>query len=104
MWEVKRKLKKKEQNPHQILNSQGQKLKNKDGILKEYARYYKELLKIRPAENMEEDKIQKKVDKKFQKIIAEGKEDQEVITTTAIRKAIKGMKNKKAEWNKRRMR
>ena len=29
-WEVKRKLKKKEQNPHQILYSQGQKLQNKD--------------------------------------------------------------------------
>ena len=45
IWEVKRKLKKKEQNPHQILNSQGQKIENKDEILKEYARYYKELLK-----------------------------------------------------------
>ena len=32
---------KKEQTPHQILNSQGQKLENKDEILKEYARYYK---------------------------------------------------------------
>ena len=34
IWEVKRKLKKKEQNPHQILNSQGQKLENKDEISK----------------------------------------------------------------------
>ena len=41
IWKVKRKLKKKEQNPHQILNSHGQKLENKDEILKEYARYYK---------------------------------------------------------------
>ena len=32
---------KKEQTPHQILNSQAQKLENKDEILKEYARYYK---------------------------------------------------------------
>ena len=37
------------QNPHQILNSQGQKLENKKKILREYARYYKELLKIRAA-------------------------------------------------------
>ena len=29
-WEAKRKLKKKEQNPHQILHSQGQKLEKKD--------------------------------------------------------------------------
>ena len=55
MWELKRKLKKKEQDPHQILNSQGQKLEKKDEILKVYARYYKVLLKIRPAENMEEE-------------------------------------------------
>ena len=41
IWKVKRKLKKKEQNLHQILNSHGQKLENKDEILKEYARYYK---------------------------------------------------------------
>ena len=34
IWEVKRKLKKKEQNPHQILNSQGQKLENRDEILR----------------------------------------------------------------------
>ena len=96
IWEVKRKLKKKEQNPHQILNSQGQKLENRDEILKEYARYYKELLKVRPAENMEEEEIEQIVDKKFQEIIAEGKIDQEIITKTEIRKAIKGMKNKKA--------
>ena len=57
-WEVKRKLKKKEQNQHQIINSQGEKLENKDEILKEYARYYKELLKINPAENMEHEAIE----------------------------------------------
>ena len=96
IWEVKRKLKKKEQNPHQILNSQGQKLENRDEILKEYARYYKELLKVRPAENMEEEEIEQIVDKKFQEIIAEGKIDWEIITKTEIRKAIKGMKNKEA--------
>ena len=97
IWEVKRKLKKKEQNPHQILNSQGQKLENRDEILKEYARYYKELLKVRPAENMEEEEIEQIVDKKFQDIITEGKIDREIITKTEIRKAIKVMKNKKAE-------
>ena len=47
-----------------------QKLENKDEIVKEYARYYKELLKVRPAENMEEEEIEQKVDKKFQEIIA----------------------------------
>ena len=52
------KLKKKEQNPHQILNSQGQKLENRDEMSKEYARYYKKFLKVRPAKNMEEEEIE----------------------------------------------
>ena len=66
----KKKLKKKEQNPHQTLNGQGQKLENKDEILKEYARYYQELLKIRTAEKMQEEEIEQIVDKKFQEVIA----------------------------------
>ena len=41
IWEVKKKLKMKEQNLHQILNSQGQKLQKRDEIWIEYARYYK---------------------------------------------------------------
>ena len=61
------------QNPHQILNNQGQKLENKKKILREHARYYKELLKIRAAQNKEEEEIGRVVAKKFQEIIAEGK-------------------------------
>ena len=75
IWKVKRKLKKKEQNPHHILNSQSQKLQNRDEILKGYARYYKELLKVTPAENMEEEEIEQIVGKKSQEIIAEGEID-----------------------------
>ena len=75
IWKVKRKLKKKEQNPHHILNSQSQKLQNRDEILKGYARYYKELLKVTPAENMEEEEIEQIVGKKFQEIVAEGEID-----------------------------
>ena len=45
---------------------------------------------------MEEEEIEQIVDKKFQEIIAEGKTDREMITTTELRKASKGMKNKKA--------
>ena len=57
-------------------------------------RQYKKLSKIRPAENMEEKEIEGKVDNKCQEIIAEEKTHQEIITTTEIRKAVKGMKNK----------
>ena len=64
--------------------------------------------KRRPVENMEEEETEQIIDKKFQEIIAEGKADRKVITTTEKRKAIKGMKNKKpgdknnwkAEWIK----
>ena len=52
-------------------------------------------MKIRPAENMEEEEIEQIVDKKFQDIIGKEKIDQEIIAATEIRKAIKGMKNKK---------
>ena len=57
--------------------------------------YYGKLLEIQTAENMEEKEIEWKVDNKFQEIIEQGKADQKIITTTEIRKAIKGMKNKK---------
>ena len=64
------------------------------------------LLKIRPAENMEEEEIEQKVDQKFKEIIADGKAGWEVIAMTETRKIIKEMKNKKtgdknnwkAEW------
>ena len=58
-------LKKKDQNPHQILNNKGQKLENKDEILKEYARYYKELLEIIPSENIVQEEIERKFDRKI---------------------------------------
>ena len=93
---MRRKKETSHQNPHQILNSQGQKLENKNKILREHARYYKELLKIRAAQNKEEEEIGRVVDKKFQEIIAEGKIDREIITATEIRKVIKGIKSKKA--------
>ena len=85
-------LKRKKRNSHQILNSQGKKLDNRDEILKYYAGYYKEPLQIRPAESMDVEEIEQIVDKKFQEIIAEGKINREIITKTEIRKAIKGMK------------
>ena len=44
---------------------------------------------------MEEEEIERKVDKKFQEIIEERKTDQKILTIE-IRKEIKGMKNKKA--------
>ena len=63
--ETRKSKKKKKKKPHQIINSQGQKLENKDGILKEFARYYKEFFKKRPAKNMEKEVIEQKLENKF---------------------------------------
>ena len=53
---------------------------------------------------MEEKETEQIVEKKLQEIIAEEKIDQETLTKTEIRKAIKGIKNNKAEdknnWKK----
>ena len=54
-------------------------------------------MKIKPAENTEEEDIEQVVDEKFQGRIEEEKIDWEIITTTEIKKPIKGIKNKKAE-------
>ena len=56
----------------------------------------KKLLKMITAENMEEEEIEGIVDIKFKEIIAEGKIDRKIITTTETMKAIRRMKNKKA--------
>ena len=56
----------------------------------------KKLLKMIAAENMEEEEIEGIVDTKFKEIIAEGKIDRKIITTTETMKAIRRMKLKKA--------
>ena len=55
----------------------------------------KKLLQMIAAENMEEEEIEEIVDTKFKEIIAEGKIDRKIITTTETMKAIRRMKNKK---------
>ena len=52
-------------------------------------------MKIRPAENTEEEDIEQVVDEKFQGKIEEEKIDWEIITITEIKKPIKGIKKKK---------
>ena len=96
IWEVKRKFKKRDQTPHFITNSEGQKLEEKDDIVTEYGKYYKQLLQIRQPDNKEEEEIEQMVNKKFQEIITKPNKERETITTTDIEKAIRGMKNKKA--------
>ena len=52
IWEVKQRVKRKDETPHCIINSDGRKVENKEEILKEYQKYYESLLQTRPPENL----------------------------------------------------
>ena len=69
IWEVKRKVKRKDETPHFIINSEGRKIENSEEILKEYQKYYKSLLQTRPPENLQEEKLEQDINIKFQKIV-----------------------------------
>ena len=56
IWEVKRKVKRKDEAPHFAINSEGRKIENGEEILKEYQKYYERLLETRPPENLQEKK------------------------------------------------
>ena len=44
---------KKEWTSHFIINSEGRKIENSEEILKEYQKYYENLLQTRPPENLQ---------------------------------------------------
>ena len=52
IWEVKRKVKVKDETPHFIINSERRKIENKEEILEEYQNYYESLLQTRPPEKL----------------------------------------------------
>ena len=55
-------------------------------------------MKIRPAEAMEQEEMEEKFDINLQELMPEEKTRRDVITIVEIRKAIKEIKNKKAEY------
>ena len=57
IWEAKRKLKRKDETPHFIINSEGRKIESSEEIWKEYQKYYEGLPQIRPPENLQKEKI-----------------------------------------------
>ena len=69
IWEVTWKVKRKDETPHFIINSEGRKTENSEEILKEYQKYYEHLLQTRPPENLQEEKIKQDVNTKFQRIV-----------------------------------
>ena len=69
IWEVKQKVKRKDETPHCIIDSEGRKIENSEKILKEYQKYYESLLQTRPLENLQKEKIEQDVNTKFQKVV-----------------------------------
>ena len=63
-----RKVKRKDETSHFIINSEGRKIENIEEILKEYQKYYQSLLQIRPPENLQEEKIEQDVNMDFKKL------------------------------------
>ena len=96
IWEIKRKVQRKNQTPHTIKEKKTNGIECSSQILEEYEKYYKILLKTRQSETAEETQIQCKVEREFQQITNRQGDKKERITEIIIRKAIRRMKNKKA--------
>ena len=96
IWEVKRKVQRKNQTPHTTKDEKNNRIESSSQILEEYKKYYENLLKTRQSETTEETQIDCKVEKKFQQITNRQEDKKEIITEIIIRKAIRRMKNKKA--------
>ena len=96
IWEVKRKVQRKNQTPHTTKDEKNNRIESSSQILEEYKKYYENLLKPRQSERAEETQIQFKIEKEFQQITNRQGDKKERITEIIIRKAIRRMKNKKA--------
>ena len=67
IWEVKRKVQRKNQTAHTIKDEKNNRIESSSQILEEYKKY-ENLLKTRQSETSEETQIQCKVEKEFQQI------------------------------------
>ena len=98
IWEIKRKIKNKGYTQRQITNDKGKIITDQEEILKEYERYYKDLLQTKKATTEKEREIEVKVEEAFTalKEEAEQRHEGEMITMADVRKGIKLLKWKKA--------
>ena len=68
IWEVKRKVQRKNQTPHTFKDEKSNRMESSSQISEECKKYYENLLKTRQSETAEETQIQFKVEKEFQQI------------------------------------
>ena len=66
IWEIKRKVQRKNQTPHTTKDEKNNRIESLSQILEEHKKYYENLLKTRQSEAAEETQIQCKVEKEFQ--------------------------------------
>ena len=106
IWEVKRRVTRKNTVKRQIKNSKGKILQDSEEIVKEYEEYYKQFLTTRKPENTAETIAEERVKKEFESIMKQKNDRREKITFTMVKKAISTMKKRKggdkvgwkAEW------
>ena len=97
IWEVKRRVAKKNTVKKQIKDSKGKILQDSEEIIKEYEEYYKQLLTTRKPENKAETVAEEQVKKEFKSIMKQKTDSrQEKITFSMVKKAISTMKKRKA--------
>ena len=75
IWEVKRKLMRKDKPPHYIKNENGNIIDNKEEMVKEYEKYYSNLLKTRSPETNQEQQAEQKVEEEFRRIMEKSEKE-----------------------------
>ena len=97
IWEVKRRVTRKNTVKRQIKDSKGKILQDSEEIIKEFEEYYKQLLTKRKPENTVETIAEQQVKKEFESIMKQKNDRRrEKITFTMVKKAITTMKERKA--------
>ena len=97
IWEVKRRVTRKNTVKRQIKDSKGKILQDSEEIIKEYEEYHKQLLTTRKPENTVETIAEERVKKEFESTMKQKNDRRrEKITFTTVKKAIATMKKRKA--------
>ena len=97
IWDVKRRVTKKDTVKKKIKYSKGKILQDSEAIIKEYEEYYKQLLTTRKPENTAETIAEERLKEEFERIMKQKTDSrQEKITFSMIKKAISIMKKRKA--------
>ena len=93
-------MKRREKSQHEVVSACGQRISDPSEIIQEYARYYEDLLKTKPASTEEERKVERQVNKRFTDMIENAsKEPYQPIKEEDVNKALRQLKMKKPLTN-----